>query len=120
MSGGHLLLLEELRRQFKLPLWMYFRYMQLRHAIRTQFPDGIVLTVHSVESLFSAAEISHTLSSIYLRLTCKDASNTLRLFGVWQGDIPALTEEDWTEGLQQCIPLIISAKDRFVQLKFLH
>lgn len=43
-----------------------------------------------------------------------------RLFNVWQQNVPALTEEDWTEGLQQCIPLMISARDRFVQLKFLH
>lgn len=44
----------------------------------------------------------------------------LPLFHKWQLDILALTEEDWSEGLQQCIPFMISARDRFVQLKFLH
>lgn len=116
MSGGRLLPLAELKWQFNLPPWMYFRYVQLRHAIKAQFPDGMVLAVHSVESLL----IDHPLSSIYLRLTCKAAGSTTRLFEAWQRDIPALTEEDWTEGLQQCIPLMISARDRFVQLKFIH
>lgn len=80
----------------------------------------MTLATHSVESLLAAAEIDHTLSSIYLRLTCRDALNTTRLFWVWQRDIPTLTKEDSTEGLRQCIPLMILARDHFVQLKFLH
>lgn len=46
--------------------------------------------------------------------------DTSQLFEVWQRDIPTLTEEDRSEGLQQCITLMISARDHFVQLKFLH
>lgn len=69
--------------------------MQIRHAIRAHFLNGVVLAVHSVESLLATAEIGRTLSSIYLRLTCQDTSNTSRLFGVWQWDIPVLTEKNW-------------------------
>ena len=43
-----------------------------------------------------------------------------RAFSAWQRDLPALTSEDWSEGLQQYIPLMISAKERFIQLKFIH
>lgn len=117
---GRLLSFTELKRKYQLPPWMFFRFVQLRHAARAQFPDGIDLATHSVESLLTATDIDRTLSSIYLRLTCKDTSKMLPLFAKWQLDIPELTEEDWSEGLQQCIPLMILERDRFVQLKFLH
>lgn len=99
---------------------MFFRYLQLRHAARAQFPSGVNLAIHLVEPLLTATNIDRILSSIYFRLTCRDTSKMLRLFTKWQQDIPALTEEDWAEELQICIPLMISATDRFVQLKFLH
>lgn len=94
--------------------------MQLGHANLAQFPNGIELVVHSVEYLLTATNIDCTLSSIYFRLTCKDTSKMLPLFTKLQLDIPALTEEDWSEGLQQCISLMMSARNRFVQLMFLH
>lgn len=96
ISAGQLLSLTELKRQFHLPPWMYFRYIRLRHAIKAQFPAGIVLAVHSVESLLTAEGIDRTLSSIYVRLTCREVMNTVKLFEAWQKDIPALTEEDWS------------------------
>lgn len=34
--------------------------------------------------------------------------------------MPSLTDDDWEEGIQQYIPLMISARDRYIQLKFLH
>lgn len=110
----------ELKGKYHLPSWMFFRYVQLSHAARAQFPNGIVIATHSVESLLTVTDIDRILSSIYIRLTCKDTSTLTPLFTKWQLDIPELTEEDWSEGLQQCIPLMISARDRFIQMKFLH
>lgn len=117
MSDGHLLSFVEIKCQFLFTPWMYFRYLQLRHAVWAQFPDLVVLATHFVESLLTARNMDRTLSSIYLRLTCKATSQN---FQAWQCDIPTLTEEDWNEGLQHYIQLMISARDRFAQLKFLH
>lgn len=60
------------------------------------------------------------LSALYSILAGLDTSKVLRLFSAWQSDIPALTDDDCEEGIQQYIPLMISVRDRLVQLKFLH
>lgn len=38
----------------------------------------------------------------------------------WKADIPALDEEVWEECVAEFIPSMIAAKDRFIQLKFIH
>lgn len=99
---------------------MYFMFLQLRNAVWAQFPDPVTVEPHSVERLLIFRIIDRTLSSIYSRLVCTLGSGAKRAFSAWQRDLPALTEEDWSEGLQQFIPLMILARERFIQLKFLH
>lgn len=38
----------------------------------------------------------------------------------WKADIPWLTEEDWKDSVSGYINTMISARDSFIQLKFLH
>lgn len=59
------------------------------------------------------------LFALYSVLAGLDASKISQLFSVWQADIPTLAD-DWEEGIQQYLPLMISARDRFTQLNFLH
>lgn len=75
---------------------------------------------HSVERLLAARIIDRPLSSIYLRLICAGGAGARKAFLAWKRDLPALTEEDWSVSLQQYSPLMISARDCFIQLKFLH
>lgn len=112
MPGGRFLPFSELKSTFSLPPWMFFQFMQLQHATRAQFPELVTLSPHSVEQLLTACNIDRTLSSIYFRLTCAGSNGVDRAFTAWQRDIPSLTEEDWSESLQQYIPLMIAAKDR--------
>lgn len=50
-----------------------------------------------------------------------DPTNKLeRTFGKWQVDTPGLTEEDWEGCLSSFVTNLISARDRFLQVKFLH
>lgn len=37
------------RATFNLPTWMFFCYLQLRHAAQSQFPDMITVAPHVVE-----------------------------------------------------------------------
>lgn len=99
---------------------MLFRFLQLRHALQAQFPEPIALDTHSVESLLRARNIDRPLSSIYLKLTLGDDVKITQLYQRWHEDIPALTREDWGERVPQYLPLMISARDRLVQLKCLH
>lgn len=107
MPDGHLLTFVEMKNSFLLPSWMYFRFLQLWHAVRAQFPAPIILEPHSVERLLIARNMDRTLSSIYLRFTCGGSTGTGRTFQAWQCDILALTDEDCTESLQQYTPLLL-------------
>lgn len=42
------------------------------------------------------------------------------MYAKWKEDLPGLADDDWEEGIQQYISLMVSAKDRYIQLKFLH
>lgn len=61
-----------------------------------------------------------TLSALYFTLAGLDTSGVSRLLSVWQSDIPMLADDYWEEGIQQYIPLMISARVRLTQLKFIH
>lgn len=79
-----------------------------------------MLITTGLERLLSAAEETKPLSALYSHLVGMDTSKVSQLFLVWQGDIPSLVDDNWEEGIQQYLPLVISARDRFVQLKILH
>lgn len=53
-------------------------------------------------------------------LASRDTSKVSQLCELWRMDVLQLADEDWEEGIQQYLPLAISARDRFIQLKFLH
>lgn len=99
---------------------MFFRYLQLRHATQAQFPSEIQLQSHMVERFLISKTVDRILSSLYLRVSLGVDGQGSRLFNKWKSDVPSLTDEDWEEGIKQYIPLMISARDRYIQLKFLH
>lgn len=97
---------------------MFFCYLQLRHAIILQFHVAPTVTSHTVKSCLTSSNADKYLSS--LRISARDTGKNTQLFNTWQGDIPSLSSEDWDEGVQQYIPLVIYAKDKYIQLKILH
>lgn len=48
------------------------------------------------------------------------APNSIRTLDKWKGDIPDLTDNDWEDCIGPYVTNMISARDRFIQLKFLH
>lgn len=113
-KDGSLLSFDHLKQDFDLPNNMFFRYLQLRHAVRAQFAHPVVLESHSVESFLVSKNADRILSSLYLRISCRDKKRMLTLYQKWQQDIPDLPEEDWEEDIQQYSPFMISARDRFI------
>lgn len=73
-----------------------------------------------VECFLISKNVDRILSSLYLRVSLGTDSQGSRLFNKWKLDVPSLMDDDWEEGIQQYIPLMISARDRYIQLKFLH
>lgn len=100
------------------PNWMFFRYLQVQYACRQQFPNP--LTLDQVERLLTAKVLTAPLSLLYFRLSLAFSSKLTQAFLIWQQDIPTLTEEDWEDCVSSYNTTMISARDRFVQLKFLH
>lgn len=99
---------------------MFFRYLQLRHAVLAQFPNGVSLKSHGVESFLISKNVDRILSSLYLRISSEEPSSRTKLFQKCKTDLPVLEDDDWEEGILQYIPLMISAKERYIQLKFIH
>lgn len=120
VSQGQLITFDDLKSRKDLPNQMFFRFLQLRHAFRSQFPNPITLWMSDLEAELRAPEGTKLLSFIYNKLALLDTSRVSQLLTTWQHDIPDLTEDDWEEGVQQYLTLTISSKDRFSQLKFLH
>lgn len=106
---------DDFKRWQELPNRILFRYLQLYHAFKAQFPHPIILEVHDVERLQKSPVGDKPFSALYSILASLDTSKVSQLFLVWQNDIPRQADDDWEEGLQQYLPLMISA-----QLKFLH
>lgn len=98
---------------------MFFRYLQLHHAYLAQFPIPVTLTTRRAEYTLGLKEGIKPLSTLYSDFVGLDTFKVTKLFYVWQTDVPALAD-DWEEGIQQYLPLMISARDRYIQLKFMH
>lgn len=120
VSQGQLITFDAIKWDRGLPNQMFFRYIQLRHAFRSQFPSPVSLEMSEVEDTLRSPDGVRTLSILYHKLAVLDTSKVSQLFLVWQWDVPDLTDDDWAEGIQQYLPLMISSQDRFIQLKFLH
>lgn len=120
VSLGRLLSFDDIKRGRGLPNRMFFRYLQLRHAFQVQFPHPITLEVHDIKSLRRTPEGIKPLSARYSILAGLHTSKVFQLFSAWQADIRTLADDNWEEGIQQYLPLMISARDRFIQRKFLH
>lgn len=77
-----------------------------------QFPHPIKLELHNVEGLLGSSDGDTPLSALYSVLAGLDTSKVSQLLSV--------TDGDWEEGLQPYLPLMISTRNRFIKLKFLH
>lgn len=79
----------------------------------------LVLKMSDLESALQSSDRGRTLSTIYNMLAVLDTSRVSQLFTLWQRDIPDLADDGWEEGIQQYLPLTISARGRLIQLKFM-
>uniref|UniRef100_A0A803K472 Reverse transcriptase domain-containing protein n=1 Tax=Xenopus tropicalis TaxID=8364 RepID=A0A803K472_XENTR len=121
MPQGTLLTFQELKQTFSLPNTMLFRYLQLRHAIGTQFGgQAIDTTPRNIENLTHTENLNKPLSVFYTQLMGVCNTNLIKLREKWQQDIPQLTPDIWEDILESTLEGIISSRDRLTQLKYLH
>lgn len=119
VTGGKLRSFSDLKSAYTLPRWMLFRYCQLRHAYGEQFPAQI-LGSDPVEGLLTATIIDKPLSSLCFHLSIAPLKKLEKTLAKWKLDIPDLSKEDWETCVSSFVTNMILAKDRFMQVKFLH
>lgn len=73
-----------------------------------------------VEELLAQEKLQKLLSALYLDLLRRDSTKIDRLWDKWKMDIPNLDREDWDDCLADSTSLLISSKERLIQVKFLH
>lgn len=94
MPTGTLLSYPRLSRVFRLPGWMFFRYAQLCHTVRAQFPTQPLLQLDPIMELLSQEDIEKPLSALYGTLLCTDSPKIESLWDLWKQDIPSFDRED--------------------------
>lgn len=120
MPEGRLLSYDDLKNTFQLPTRMFFATCNCDMRYKPNSPLKSICS-HMLWSVFLISNrANRILSSLYLRISCEDDGRGTQLFHKWKVDLPSLADDDWEEGIQQYILLMISAGDRYIQLKFLH
>lgn len=99
---------------------MFFRYLQLRHAVQAQFPAPLTVESDPIERLHTSSIMGKPLSSLYLRLSLAYANTSTHTYQKWATDFTDLDGEEWETCTSHFVMDMISAGDRFLQLKFLH
>lgn len=107
ISQGQLISFDTLKRDRCLPNHMFFRFLQIRHAFHFHFPFLVVLEMSAVKRELNSPDGVRTLSTIYNILATFDTSRVSQLFDLRQRDIPGLADDDWEEGIQQYLSLVI-------------
>lgn len=91
---------------------MEFRYLQLNHVARTQFPCPPLLKSDPIEELLIPGDLTKPLYTLYGALLGNDSPKLEKLWETWHSDIPSLDREGW-EDCSEYGP-------KLIQVKFLH
>ena len=112
----------ELREEFQLAPTEVFRYLQIRHAIRSKVPKDTPLPDPSpLEArLLSGYMECKAISLTYCTLINNTPDTMARLRGKWSVDLGELDDDERTEALASPKESAIRARFRLVQLKILH
>ena len=114
----------KLRSEFNIPNKTFFKYLQVRHALQTQFKIHPMVRTHTPE-LLKMIQTNITkgqISVLYGKLGAKAISQT----GVsksrerWERDIGLLTSEQWNQILQRGTLVSITPAQRLSHLFLLH
>lgn len=113
---------QQLKDDFVLPNSMHFRYLQLRHALLTQFHDGSP-NLEQLDILhIIVGQDSSKLISIFYNALIRPTAVTLAygLKNRWAEDVGELEDDEWEDALDNCKAVSTRLADRLTQLYILH
>ncbi|OCT80028.1 hypothetical protein XELAEV_18026845mg [Xenopus laevis] len=112
---------DQLKDKFNLPNRMFFRFLQLRHALTQQFRSRpLQIKTSPIEDLLRKQQLNKPLSTLYGHVRQAKPSSTQGLYQKWIVNIPDLTSEQWNTILQDTLSPLIRSRDRLIQFKYLH
>lgn len=97
-----------------------FSQLPAMTCCRAQFPRPVALAMDPIEELLAQESLTKPLSSLYLSLLSLESPKMERLWEAWKADIPSLEREDWEDCFEDSSKLVISSRDKLMQIKFLH
>lgn len=109
---------QSLREEFELPPHMLFSYMQLRHALYTQFDDGFPNTqMLPMVDVITGTDPAKLISILYSIIRTRTIAGIIKTAKIrWEEDIGPIDDSDWDEILENVKKASPGLSDRLTQL----
>lgn len=103
-QNGELKTFDRLKSEFTIPNQMFFRYLQIRHTFRTQFPAGNPsLDNNPLMEVIKSTDTKKRISHFYNMLSLPQASTSVYALKTrWEGDLGSTKDEEWSEVSDTC------------------
>lgn len=111
----------QLSNKFNLPNSHFFRYLQIRHYVKENWPhlDSTPTTNPFLETLLLAPDSKQLISKFVGSFSKSASSDSIR--EAWSKDLNSeISVELWEEALQQVHRCSINSRHRLIQFKVLH
>lgn len=121
-DGGVLRSLQQLQEKFEIPHSLFYRYLQLRHALGTQFRGASrSISKYPLIGVLRSQGPRGMVSILYTYLLGEHmALHPLEVEAKWKTNIPTLDAEDWEEAMLVPTKVSPSVNNRLTQLFILH
>lgn len=113
---------QTLKEEYKLPNHLTFKYLQLRHAIRSQLPNmEIEMEPPLVLNIVIGEEPSELILNFYSTLRLKRTiAITQKAKIAWEQEVGPIDDADWYEILKGVETVSPKLSDRLTQLYIIH
>lgn len=122
ISDGELKSFNNLQEEFALPNNMFFRYLQIRHALSAQFPETTPQSIpNSIIAVVKSTDPQKLISSFYNMLIIPSSTKlAYNIKSRWEREVGVIEDEEWSEALDNCKVVSPKLSDRLTQIYILH
>lgn len=122
LTAGTLKTFDALKLEFVFPNRMFLRFLQVRHAIHSQFPESLPNPAHNPIMDVVKSEDPQKLIEIFYNMLHTPSSMKIA-YNIkiwWEGDLGNLEDEDWNDALHTCKAVSPKLSDRLTQIYILY
>lgn len=121
-TNGTFKTFEALKMEFQIPNQMFYCYLQIRHAIQTQFSGGLPQpTPNPIIAIVKDTDSKKLISCFYNMLSAPTSAKlAYALKPRWEREVGRMEDEEWEEALETCKLVSPKLSDRLSQIYILH